>query len=86
MRGDKVIFAPSVSTRLKAQSLQAEGNMTKKQDRLIYDPLYRLKPAVAPAQVLKKRKRGVWLAVVRILRVGSTRRERAAATRTSGRL
>jgi len=44
--------------------------MTGKKTRLVYDPLYRLKPATARAQTSRKGKTKVWTAVVRILSFG----------------
>jgi hypothetical protein len=44
--------------------------MARKKDRLVYDPLYRLKPAGVQAQTAEKGKMRVWTAVVRILSFG----------------
>jgi hypothetical protein len=44
--------------------------MVRKKERLVYDPLYRLKPAGEQAQASMKGKARVWTAVVRILSFG----------------
>jgi hypothetical protein len=44
--------------------------MTRKKLRLVYDPLYRLKPAEEQARASRKGKLRVWTAVVRILSFG----------------
>ena len=44
--------------------------MARKKARLVYDPLYRLKPATAQAQTSRKGKTKVWTVVVRILSFG----------------
>jgi hypothetical protein len=44
--------------------------MARKKERLVYDPLYRLKPAGVQVQTSRKGKTRVWTAVVRILSFG----------------
>jgi hypothetical protein len=44
--------------------------MTRKKQRLVYDPLYRLKPVEEPARASRKEKTRMWTAVVRILSFG----------------
>jgi hypothetical protein len=44
--------------------------MARKKERLIYDPLYRLKPAEGQEQTSRKDRARVWTAVVRILSLG----------------
>jgi len=48
--------------------------MARKNQRLVYDPLYRLKPADEQARTARKRKIKVWIAVVRILSFGWARK------------
>ncbi len=44
--------------------------MVRKKVKLVYDPLYRLKPDAVQAQTSRKGKTRVWTAVVRILSFG----------------
>ncbi|HXG18042.1 MAG TPA: hypothetical protein VNN62_03065 [Methylomirabilota bacterium] len=48
--------------------------MSKKREKLIYDPLYRMKPTAGQSQASRRARATVWTTVVWILSFGLIRR------------
>ena len=48
--------------------------MSKKREKLIYDPLYRMKPTTGQSQASRRARTAVWTTVVRLLSFGLIRR------------
>jgi hypothetical protein len=60
--------------RLTRKGAKRRESMLKKRDKLVYDPLYRMKPKIDQPLAPRHERAKLWNAVVRILSLGLIRR------------